>query len=312
MGNNNLFIKELLIPGTKVTHKEYGTGVIIKALPDKIYVSFDGQRRIFTCPECFIKGYLCINEKNTDFAASEDTYRHPTSVTNTSVSSVFSKVLDKYFDQFPARWENEKYIWTAVQTFQDRWDPDASDFSQMLSDATIDANYLMNASLYYPRDMIVGLAQEEPAYVNSMFKSLFDEDIDVAIRAEKFSADAELIRTKYKGKFYGRNYQTMNAVSTYLWLMYPDKYYFYKYAVAQKVALETGLSYKPGRIAEVHKMIHQFALMDEISAILRQDDRSRKLLNPRLDKTTYSDSQLHCMAMDFAFFIRPCYENRKE
>ena len=104
----------------------------------------------------------------------------------------------------------------------------------------------------------------------------------------------------------------MNAVSTYLWLRYPDKYYFYKHAVAQKVALETGLSYKPGRIAEVHKMIHQFALMDEISAILRHDDRSRKLLNPRLDKTTYSDNQLHCMAMDFAFFIRPCYENRKE
>ena len=138
------------------------------------------------------------------------------------------------------------------------------------------------------------------------------EDIDIAIRAEKFSADAELIRTKYKGKFYSRNYQTMNAVSTYLWLMYPDKYYFYKYAVAQKVALETGLSYKPGKIAEVRKMIHQFSLMDEISAILRQDDRSRQFLNPRLDKTTYFDNQLHCMAMDFAFFIRPCYANRKE
>ena len=312
MENNNLFTEVLLIPGTKVTHKEYGAGVIVKALPDKIYVSFDGQRRIFTCPECFIKGYLCINEMNTDFATSEDTYRHPTSIANTSVSSVFSKVLDKYFEQFPARWESEKYIWTAVQTFQDRWDPDASNFSQMLSDATIDADYLMNASLYYPRDMIVGLAQVEPAYVKSMFKSLFDEDIDIAIRAEKFSADAELIRTKYKGKFYSRNYQTMNAVSTYLWLMYPDKYYFYKYAVAQKVALETGLSYKPGKIAEVRKMIHQFSLMDEISAILRQDDRSRQFLNPRLDKTTYFDNQLHCMAMDFAFFIRPCYANRKE
>ena len=145
-----------------------------------------------------------------------------------------------------------------------------------------------------------------------MFNSLFDESTDIASRAEKFSNDAEYIRTKYKGKFSGINYQTMNAVSTYLWLMYPDKYYFYKYTVAQKLSSETGLSYSGGRIPEVQKMINQFALMDEISAVLRQDERSRKLLDPRLDQTLYSDNQLHCMAMDFAFFIRPCYANRKE
>ena len=182
----------------------------------------------------------------------------------------------------------------------------------MFKEATKDADYLMNAPRYYPRDMIVELAQSDSSYVISMFNSLFDESTDIASRAEKFSNDAEYIRTKYKGKFSGINYQTMNAVSTYLWLRYPDKYYFYKYTVAQKLSSETGLSYSGGRIPEVQKMINQFALMDEISAVLRQDERSRKLLDPRLDQTLYSDNQLHCMAMDFAFFIRPCYANRKE
>ena len=58
--------------------------------------------------------------------------------------------------------------------------------------------------------------------------------------------------------------------------------------------------------------MHQFTLMDKISAALRQDDRSRKILDSRLDKTLYSDEQLHCMAMDFAFFIRPCHQNSKK
>lgn len=219
--------------------------------------------------------------------------------------------IDRYFDQFPYRWEEQKYIWKAVKTFQDCWDLDAPDLSEMIERATSDAEYLMNASLYYPRDMIIGLAKVNPKEVKQMFLDLFDEETDVATRALEFNARAEQLRGNYKGKFYGRNYQTMNAISTYLWLMYPEKYYFYKYAVANKVSAETGLPYTKRNDSEVNKMINEFELMDMISEALRKDRRARKLLDERLDDTMYYDGQLHCMAMDFAFFIRPCYENRK-
>ena len=219
--------------------------------------------------------------------------------------------IDRYFDQFPYRWEEQKYIWKAVKTFQDCWDLNATDLSKMIERATSDAEYLMNASLYYPRDMIIGLAKGNPKEVKQMFLDLFDEETDAEIRALEFNARAEQLRGNYKGKFYGRNYQTMNAVSTYLWLMYPDKYYFYKYAVGNKVSAETGLSYTKRNDSEVNKMVKEFELLDKISEELRRDRRARKLLDKRLDDTLYYDGQLHCMAMDFAFFIRPCYEDRK-
>ncbi len=302
----------IMIPGTKVRHKEYGFGSITKVSKESVYVSFDGRTRIFPLPDAFLKGYISLAETNLkhdsyDGSASSN----PKPAEKLFISDAFSNLLDEYYDQFPARWNEEKYLWKAVQTFQDRWDYDASYFAKMIEDATEDANYLMTASLYFPRDMIVGLAKSEPSYVMSMFKTLFDESIDISIRSEKFNQDADRIRTKYKGSFYSRNYQTMNAISTYLWLMYPEKYYFYKYAVAQKVAKELSLPYASRRESEKSKMTHQFELMDKISAVLRQDDRSRKLLDPRLDETLYVDDQLHCMAMDFAFFIRPCYDNRK-
>jgi len=314
MTNNDKFANELLVPGTKVVHKEYGTGIISKISSDNLYVSFDDREKdlIFPIPDSFIQDYLRIEDTSLDPVTSEDTHQPLASVTKNPASGAFSTWLDRYFDQFPARWEKEKYLWKAVQTFQERWDPDASDFSQMLNDATVDADYLLNHTRFYPRAMIVDLAQRNPSYVRSIFISLFDENVDVSSRAVKFSDEAEQIRTQYEGGYFSRNDQTLNAVSTYLWLMYPDKYYFYKYSVAQTVSSEIGLPYTSRRDSEVNKMMHQFTLMDEISAVLRQDDRSRKILDSRLDKTLYSDEQLHCMAMDFAFFIRPCYQNSKQ
>lgn len=126
-----------------------------------------------------------------------------------------------------------------------------------------------------------------------------------------FNETADELRTKYKGKSFNRNYQTVNAVSTYLWLRYPDKYYFYKYSVGQAVSAAIGLYYSNIRDAEVDKMVNEFKLLDHISAILRNDSRFRKLLDVRLDETLYRDEEMHCMAMDLSFFIRPCYQNRK-
>lgn len=221
------------------------------------------------------------------------------------------RILDRYYYQFSNRWMEQKYLWKCVQSFQTYWDINAADFSSMIADATLDADYLMNASLYYPREMIINLAKQEPKEVQKMFAILFDEDRSVAQRALMFNGMADELRLKYKGKSFSRNYQTMNAVSTYLWLRYPDKYYFYKYSVGQAVSSATGLYYSNIRDAEVDKMVNEFKLLDQISASLREDNRFRELLDERIDETLYRDEQMHCMAMDLSFYIRPCYQNRK-
>ena len=64
-------------------------------------------------------------------------------------------------------------------------------------------------------------------------------------RYERFVADAEELKEKYiedKGK---QHYQYLNAISTYLWLRYPDKYYIYKYSVNHDVCKELESSIMP-------------------------------------------------------------------
>ena len=44
--------------GAVVIHKEYGEGTIIKITDNKMYVDFDGKKRIFSFPDAFEKKYL--------------------------------------------------------------------------------------------------------------------------------------------------------------------------------------------------------------------------------------------------------------
>jgi hypothetical protein len=181
----------------------------------------------------------------------------------------------------------------------------------MIAKATFDADYLMNASRYYPREMTVNLAKYEPQEVRKMFEILFDEERTVNERASVFNETADRLRSKYKGRCFSRNYQSMNAISTYLWLKYPDKYYFYKYSVGKAVSSATGIYYADLRDSEVDKMTKEFSLLDQISGALRKDNRFRKLLDERLDETLYNDEQMHCMALDFSFFHQTMLSEQK-
>ena len=56
---------------TIVFHNRYGEGIIKKIIDNKLYVSFDGQQRIFIYPDAFEKGYLsfaaaAIKDKESD------------------------------------------------------------------------------------------------------------------------------------------------------------------------------------------------------------------------------------------------------
>ena len=55
--------------------------------------------------------------------------------------------------------KQEIYKWKAFVTFHENWDIDAPDFSNMLEKSLKDTSNLMSASNYYPRRMILWMAQ---------------------------------------------------------------------------------------------------------------------------------------------------------
>ena len=136
---------------------------------------------------------------------------------------------------FSKRWPEEKFKWEAAKCFQDNWDVNAPNFAEMLAQALSKTNGLLASINNFPAKMILSFAKVAPEEVRSMFIALFNENEDVVTRILDFKNQSSILLEKY-GNGAGQHYQYENAVSTYLWLRYPDKYFIYKYGEVKAVA----------------------------------------------------------------------------
>ena len=161
-------------------------------------------------------------------------------------------VLAHYTQNFVStQWGNEKYKWEAVKWFQDNWDVNAQNFPEMLNRSLDKTSNLLASSNNFPKSMIVGFAKAAPEEVRAMFIALFDESKDVYERMNAFKLQSSILLEKY-GNGAAQHYQYENAISTYLWLRYPDKYYIYKFGEVKTVAneLEAEYHFKKGAYAD--------------------------------------------------------------
>lgn len=221
--------------------------------------------------------------------------------------SILEKVLAKYKQDFVlTQWENENYKWKAVKQFQDNWDVNASDFPEMLSRSLEKTSNLLASANNFPKGMISEFAKAAPEEVRAMFIALFDENRDVFERMDEFKHQSSVLLEKY-GNGAAQHYQYENAISTYLWLRYPDKYYIYKFSEVKTVAgeLESDYQFRKGAYAE---NIRNFLnLYDEISAALKDDAELVNLLRSHLTDDCYPDPELKTLTIDEGFYISRYY-----
>lgn len=212
-------------------------------------------------------------------------------------------VLMKYKQEFATNiWPDEKYKWEAVQWFQDYWDVTAEDFHMMLTDSLAKTNNLLASANFFPSAMIRKFAKQAPEEVRAMFIGLYDEGQDVVNRINSFKIQAEKLLEEYGSK--GKNHsQTENAITTYLWLRYPKKYYIYKFSEVKAVAQElaSDLTIKKGDYTG--NIRNSILLYDEISKELLQDKELVTLLKSQLTPSCYPDPELRTLAIDIGFYI---------
>ena len=213
--------------------------------------------------------------------------------------------IEEYKKVFPERFTTQKYIWEAVKTFQNKWDINSSDFSNMYKHATVDAENLLHTTGFLPRNYIIKTCRNNPSEIKELFSHLYNDNVPLENRINSFINNIK----KYKGVSY---HEDIIAISTYLWLMYPSKYYFYKWSVAKEVAKK--LDVKSPNLPSSHyeKMLWAFQLYDQIRDYLLNDYDLQSMAKHLLTKNCYEDIELSCLTTDFCFFIRPLYANRKD
>lgn len=216
------------------------------------------------------------------------------------------EILRDYKKDFVEKqWPNEKYKWEAVKWFQEHWDKNASDFAEMLSTSLGKTGNLLASTNNFPKRMIVKFAEIAPEEVRAMFLNLFDESQGVIGRIEAFKNEATLLLEKY-GNGAGQHYQYENAITTYLWLRYPEKYYIYKFSEVRVVdnVLEAGYDFKRGAYTENLRSF--LNLYDDLSRALRNDSELVNLLASQITDECYPDSECKILAIDVGFYISRC------
>ena len=212
-----------------------------------------------------------------------------------------AKIVEEYKTKFPERWEDERYKWEAVKHFQDNWDINAPDFLEMFSKATEKTGNLLASSMFFPKRMIIEFIKMEPDTVRRLFRELYDESQPLVDRIEKFSSEIDVLRVKKNPK--DHSFQNTNAISTYLWLRYPDKYYIYKYSTCSKVARILGYDEFFANRSVKHRITNAFKMYDEICSFLSKDQKLKQLLSKSLTDSCYSDNQLKTLTIDFDFYL---------
>ena len=202
------------------------------------------------------------------------------------------EVLVQYKKDFlPKHWEDEKYKWEAVKCFQDNWDVNAENFEDMLSKSLSKTGNLLGSRNFFPERAITSFAKTAPEEVREMYIDLFDETKEVYERINAFKMQSSILLEKY-GNGAGQHYQYENAISVYLWLRYPDKYYIYKFGEVKAASdvLGTDYRFKMGAYADNIRNFYKF--YDEICEELKRDTELVNLFKSQLTDDCYSDPEL--------------------
>lgn len=218
--------------------------------------------------------------------------------------------IEEYKKDFPIRWEHEKYKWIALKHFHENWDLYAKNFQEMFMCATEESYDLLSDLNYNPRGMIDEFAKVDPERVRNMFIVLYDMSKDLEERIKFFQFEAEDLFEKYNDGTWKKHYQSVKAVTTYLWLRYPNKYFIYKHNEHCTVAKILGSEFVPKNRRSVRNILDGFSLYDKICVELKKDPEIQSMLKRATTKECYSDPTLNTLTNDFCAYISNKYKKK--
>jgi hypothetical protein len=224
-------------------------------------------------------------------------------------TNILNKIIDDYKKVFVSRiWKEEHFKWEAIKHFQDNWDIDAENFATMLKQSLDRCGTLLFSMHNFSAGMIINFAKVAPDETKSMFVNLFDESIALSKRISFFQRNSIKLRERYDDGTWMEDFQSTNAISIYLWLRYPEKYYIYKYSVAKTVADKLESTFIPQKSNNPKNFIDCFAFYDEIHESIIKDQELKELLKSVQTPDCYLDDNLMTLTIDVGYYIYCTYK----
>jgi len=194
--------------------------------------------------------------------------------------------------------KEERYKWQAVKCFQDNWNIDAPNFSQMLHDSFALARNLLDSKKYFPNRMVHFITLKEEERVRELFKVLYDEEVDYFYRFNYFqNGVVEIFNNHFALE---NHFQDPRAIVVYLCLRYPNRYFFYKYKMFKEfiTLIDFPYSIKKG---QPQNMTQYFTLCNLVNAEIKKDNELLEMHSKRLSNEEFFDESFNILTQDIIY-----------
>lgn len=216
---------------------------------------------------------------------------------NREILKYYIKEYKRNFDWVS---QQEIYKWKAVKCFQDNWDLEADNFSEMLLTSIKLTQNLLKSGQYFPLRMLTHYSRLKPQELRELFRDLYNEEQDIFERIENFQNGINDINEEL---FPGKNsYQDHRAIIVYLTLKFPERYFFYKFKMYKQLYSKLGLSYRPVR-GHIENISHFNSQAELIRHQLSLDQELLKLHKDRITEDCYYDENLNILTQDFIYAV---------
>ena len=230
-----------------------------------------------------------------------------TKIITTQPDERLADKLQRYIDWYKRWWKymvnHESFKWVATEQFQNTFDIKAQNLAENLKESLSKEEELLSGHMNFSKDTLLKNAEYSPEDVRSALAMLFDEDIDLAKRANDFIEQFNMIHEANKKEGYlkpnATPHQNAHSVSVYLAFAHPAIHYIYKETVWLDFKYVTELDY-PTLSRFAHKLVGYDQICNHIREVLIADKELVALHDAAYpnDKSDY-----HLLTQDFIYAI---------
>lgn len=219
-------------------------------------------------------------------------------IINAECAQKIEKLIPFYLEEVKSPKYDEKYKWDALIHFQKSFNINAKNFPETLKKALSGTLNLLNSMQYYPGKMIQRFAEEYPERTKEAFRNLFDETVNLGSRVEAFKSFAkEKLEQLEPGKNLN-HYQDDRAISIYLTLRYPEKYFFYKATSFEAFVKRIGI-----QLPVQGSLVRYFNLANELREILFKNSQWNNYVENKRHQELSPAADLNLFTQDFIWII---------
>jgi len=218
----------------------------------------------------------------------------------------FIQAYIKHWNSFIDR---EEYKWKASRFFKENFNEELS-ISQRTLEALAKCGNLLVSSKYYPLGMLNEVAKEKHNETDRLLANLFDESVLIKKRISSFITEFDNIVKTMAGEGYSdwgtrdnnlQSFQDAHAVSVYLAMRYPNRYYIYKYGVFKTFA--SIIDYPRQEADKVDRLIEFYGLCDRVKKELIKEDGFITHYKKWLMQNEYTDANYNMLTQDFIYSV---------